>query len=113
MKTNTNKIYAPGSRQSAEHFNDVISRLGVSVPDLMPMAFVGYRYIAPFYAYFKGFLSAKKKADKEHYIEGMKQVCHAVDVGLARGNVRIEYNLHQGKFGWAWFTKEEDKKNEK
>ena len=113
MNPNANKIHAPGSIQSAEHFNDVISRLGGSVPDLMPMAFVGYRYIAPFYAYFKGFLSAKKKADKEHYIEGMKQVCHAVDIVLARGNVRIEYNLNKGKFGWAWFTKEEDSENGK
>ena len=113
MKTSTNKIYAPGSKQAIEHVSDVFSRLGGSVPDLMPMAFIGYRYIAPFYAYFKGFLSAKKKADKEHYIEGMKQVCHAVDVGLARGNVRIDYNLNKGKFGWAWFTKVEDKENEK
>ena len=90
MKINTNQIHAPGSIKAIEYFTDINYRLGFSVPDLMPMAFVGLRYIAPFYAYFKGFLSAKKKADKEHYIEGMKQVCHAVDVGLARGNVRIE-----------------------
>lgn len=113
MKTNTNKIHAPDSKKSTEHFNDVISRMGVSVPDLMPMAFVGYRYIAPFYAYFKGFLSAKKKADKEHYIEGMKQVCHSVDVELARGNMRINYNLNKGKFGWAWYEKENDKEKGK
>lgn len=107
MKTKTNKIHAPGSIKATEHFQDVISRLEHCVPDLMPMAFAGYRYIAPFYAYFKGFLSAKKKADKEHYIEGMKQVCHAVDVLLARGNMRIDYNLNKGKFGWAWYTKED------
>ena len=113
MKTNTNKLYAPSSRQCTEHFADVFSRLGDSVPDLKFMVFVGYRYIAPFYAYFKGFLSAKKKADKEHYIEGMKQVCHAVDVVLAEGNIRIEYNLNKGKFGWAWFAKEEEEEDKK
>ena len=112
MKTK-NIIHSPNSIRTRDHMDYVVSRLNIHVPDLMPMAFVGYRYIAPFYAYFKGFLSAKKKADKEHYIEGMKQVCHAVDVGLAYGNARIEYNLDKGKFGWAWFTKEEDKENKK
>lgn len=107
MKTKPNKIYAPGSIKTTEHFQDVISRLEHCVPDLMPVPFVGYRYIAPFYAYFKGFLSAKKKADKEHYIEGMKQVCHSIDGVLARWNVRIDYNLNKGKFGWAWYTKKD------
>ena len=113
MKKSNHELHTPGSTYATTHMSETVARLNSSVPDLMPMVFVGYRYIAPFYAYFKGFLSAKKKADKEHYIEGMKRVCHAVDVVLAEGNMRIEYNLNKGKFGWAWFAEENDKEKEK